>query len=64
MEDKRKKYLTVREVADYFSIARSTAYDLISSGELEAKRFGKRTIRVHVDEVKRYERESVYRAGG
>lgn len=64
MEDKRKKYLTVKEVADHLSIPRSTAYDLVHGGGLKAKRFGKRTIRIHVDELERYERESTYRAGG
>ena len=62
MEDKRRRYLTVKEVAEYLSIARSTAYDLIPSGELKAKRFGKRNVRVHVEELRRYERESDWRA--
>ena len=53
--------MTVLEVAEYLSIARSTAYDLISSGELKAKRFGKRAIRVHVEDLRRYERESDWR---
>ena len=65
MEDKRRRYMTVLEVAEYLSIARSTAYDLISSGDLKAKRFGKsrRIIRVHVEELLRYERESDWRSG-
>ena len=53
--------MTVLEVAEYLSIARSTAYDLISSGELKAKRFGKRAIRVHIEDLQRYERESDWR---
>ena len=61
--DKRRRYMTVLEVAEYLSIARSTAYDLISSGELKAKRFGKRSIRVHVEELQRYERDSDWRSG-
>ena len=61
MEDKRRRYMTVLEVAEYLSIARSTAYDLISSGELKAKRFGKRAIRVHIEDLQRYERESDWR---
>lgn len=63
MEDKRRRYLTVLEVAEYLSIARSTAYDLISRGEIKAKRFGKRSVRVHVDELRRYERESDWGSG-
>ena len=63
MEDKRRRYMTVLEVAEYLSIARSSAYDLISSGDLKAKRFGKRNVRIHVEELQRYERESDWRSG-
>lgn len=63
MDDKRRRYLTVSEVADYLAISRSSAYDLISRGDLKAKRFAKRSLRVHVDELRRYENESDWRAG-
>ena len=63
MEDKRRRYLTVREVAEHLTIGLSSAYDLITSGQLRAKRFGKRNVRVHVQELERYERDSDWRAG-
>ncbi len=63
LKDKRRSYMTVGEVAEHLSIGLSSAYDLISSGELKAKRFGKRNVRVHVDELERYERESDWSAG-
>lgn len=62
--DGRRRYLTILEVAEHLSIGRTSAYDLITSGQLKAKRFGKRSVRVHVDELERYERESDWREGG
>ena len=56
--------MTVQEVAEHLGIGKSSAYDLIYGGELKAKRFGKRNVRVHGDELERYERESDWRAGG
>ena len=58
LTDKRRKYLTVREVAEYLNIGRSSAYELISDGKLRAKKFGKKNVRIHVSELERYERES------
>lgn len=59
--DGRRRYLTVTEVAGYLGIGRSSAYDLIGRGEIQAKRFGKRNVRVHIDELKRYEEECDWR---
>ena len=48
-------------MADHLRIGRSSAYDLITRGEIRAKTFGKRNVRIHVDELARYERESDWR---
>ena len=58
LADQRRRYLTVQEVADYLGIGRSSAYDLIKGGDLKAKRFGKKNVRVHIEELERYEGES------
>ncbi len=42
--------LTIREAADRFHIARSTAYRLAATGELPTHRLG-RSLRVRADEV-------------
>jgi excisionase family DNA binding protein len=61
LPDGRRKYMTIQEVADYLTIGRTSAYELISQGDIKAKRFGKKNVRVHVDELKRYEAESDWR---
>lgn len=61
--DGRRKYLTTDEVAQELGIGRSTVYEEITRGNLKAKRFGKKNIRIHVDELKRYEEESDWRPG-
>lgn len=58
LTDKRRRYMTVREVAEYLNIGRSSAYELVSTGELKAKKFGKKNVRVHIEELERYEQES------
>ncbi len=58
--DGRRKYLSVKEVADYLGLGASTVYDLINRGELKAKKFG-RSTKIHVDALARYERESDWR---
>lgn len=62
-DDQRRRYMTIQEVADHLSIGRTSAYKLITSGRLKAKRFGKSSVRVHLDELERYEREADWRAG-
>lgn len=62
MEDGRRKYLTVREVADYFGLSRSYVYQIVNRRDLKAHRFGN-ALRVSRDEVLRYERESAYHEG-
>ena len=63
MDDKRRKYFGVREVAEYLSIPRSKACDLIRRGDIQGHRFGK-AVRVSKHELLRYERESGYRGHG
>jgi excisionase family DNA binding protein len=57
LSDKRRKYYSVREIAHYLGVSRSTAYELVSRGELRAKKFGG-SVKVSREEVLRYERES------
>jgi excisionase family DNA binding protein len=42
---------SIEEVAEYLSVSRDTVRRMISSGELPARRFGKRLIRLDLDEV-------------
>lgn len=58
--DGRRRYMTVSEVAEATGMGLSTVYDEIQRGNIRAKRFGKKSIRVHVDELKRYEEASDY----
>ncbi len=61
--DGRRKYLSLDEVARELGISRTTVYEEVVAGNLRAKRFGKKQIRVHVDELARYEREQDYAPG-
>lgn len=61
LSDRRRKYVTIKELSEYFAISKTCAYDLVSSGEIHAKRIGRNAIRVHVDEVRRYEKTSEWR---
>lgn len=58
--DGRRKYLTVEEVANHLGIGPSTVRREIVRGNLKAKRFGERNVRVHVGEIARYEERSGY----
>lgn len=58
LTDKRRGYAKVKEVADYFGVSRSIVYEWISSGQLQAKKFGKKAVRVHLSEIERFEQES------
>jgi len=53
------KYLTVRQVAQYFNLPAATAYRLIAEGALPSIRFGERGVRVPVDGLIEYERTHV-----
>ena len=61
--DGRIKYLSVDEVAAELGIGRTTVYEEITRGKLRAKRFGKKNIKIHVDELRRYEEESDWEPG-
>ena len=52
METKTREWLKVPEVAEELNIPRSSAYELVASGEHPAVRIGERSIRVN-----RHERE-------
>lgn len=61
LSDGRRKYFSVKEVADYLGISRSYAYQLIEQGKMEGCRFGT-TLRVSRDEILRLERDGSTRA--
>lgn len=50
------KLLTIKEVAERLSIGRTTAYELVESGDLKAKRIGKGrgTLRVRPSDLELY----------
>lgn len=64
LADKRRGYATVKEVADYFGVGRSSVYEWISTGQLQAKKFGKKAVRVHLSEIERFEQESEWAYDG
>ena len=58
--DGRRKYLSADEVAVILGISRSTVYREIASGNIQAKRFGQKRIRISLAELARYESEQAY----
>ena len=54
LSDKRRKYFSVQEVADYFGISRRAAYDLVYRGVIRGHKFGG-SVRVSREEVLRFE---------
>lgn len=61
--DGRRRYLSVKEVAAELGIGESTVYDEIQRGNLKAKRFGKKAIKIHLEELSRYEDASDWEPG-
>ena len=51
--DELPQFLTVPEVCTYFALGRSTVYDLIRRGELQASRFG-RVLRIPREAIRVY----------
>ena len=62
LSDGRRKYYSVKEVADYLGISRSTAYEIIGAGNLPAKKFGG-SVKVSREAILAYEASSDYRMG-
>lgn len=50
MDEQRREYLKVPEVAEMLQIARSRAYELVGSGEIPSVRIG-RSVRVSRKEL-------------
>lgn len=54
-----KRFMSVPEVANYFSVSRSYIYDLVSRGKLQSwhpdKEIGSRGIRITVESVRELE---------
>ena len=53
MDEQRREYLKVPEVAEMLQIARSRAYELVGSGEIPSVRIG-RSVRVSRKELDRW----------
>jgi len=51
------------EVAERLGVSRTTVYEEVLAGNIKAKRFGKKSIRILAAELERYERESEYEYG-
>lgn len=60
LSDKRRKYLSVGEVAEYFGLSRSKVYQMVDRKELGALKLGN-AIRVPREEIERLERDSALR---
>ena len=66
MDEQRREYLKVPEVAEMLQIARSRAYELVGSGEIPSVRIG-RSLRVSRKELERWldeRRQPEARRGG
>lgn len=61
--DGRRKYLSVDEVAAHLGVGRTFIYNEVASGSLKAKRFGKKNIKIHLNELARYESDSDWEPG-
>ncbi|ORL15390.1 helix-turn-helix domain-containing protein [Prescottella equi] len=46
-----QKYLSVNQAAEYLGVDHQTVRRLIGNGQLEAVRFGTRTIRIRIDSL-------------
>lgn len=53
MDEQRREYLKVPEVAEMLQIARSRAYELVGNGEIPSVRIG-RSLRVSRKELERW----------
>lgn len=59
MDEQRREYLKVPEVAEMLQIARSRAYELVGNGEIPSVRIG-RSLRVSRKELERWLDERRY----
>ena len=53
MDEQRREYLKVPEVAEMLQIARSRAYELVGNGEIPSVRIG-RSLRVSRKDLERW----------
>lgn len=51
LEPARAGWCSIQEAADHFSVSPDTIRRMISRGEIEARRFGPRLIRVHLGSI-------------
>ena len=58
LSDRRRRYYTVQDVADYLNVSGSYVYKLVNEGTIPAHKFG-RAVRISRDEVLRYERNAL-----
>ena len=66
MDEQKREYLKVPEVAEMLQIARSRAYELVGNGEIPSVRIG-RSLRVSRKELERWleeHRQPETRRGG
>ena len=56
MDKQRHRYASVEEVAEYTHVNPATIRRMVSAGDIPAVRFGKRLIRIDLDDVDNYMR--------
>lgn len=50
-------YMTPLQVAEYLNVGRSTIYGWMKTGRLPFKNYGRYCKRIHIDDVRRVERD-------
>lgn len=58
-----KAYYTLQEASERLGIGRTTVYQEVVEGNIRAKRFGKKNIRIPAEALQRYESENDYYPG-
>jgi excisionase family DNA binding protein len=58
MNESKKEFLRVKEIAEMLGIPKPSIYELIRGGKLKAHRFSERRTRVHVEELDRFIEEA------
>ncbi|MDR3113192.1 MAG: helix-turn-helix domain-containing protein [Endomicrobium sp.] len=56
----RRKYISIREFAEHFSMHKASINNLIKEGKIKAfQAFGTTAWRINASEIERYEKESI-----
>jgi len=58
LDETRREYLKVTEVAELFSLSRRTVYNLLDEGVLEGIKINGTTLRISIASVRRMKEQS------